>query len=950
MRKAKMRGKRADILDEAARKHFLRFVHCLGKPAVLMKRDPNGTLHTIFVSEEFGQMMECGKEEAEALMAGDGFLLTTHPEDRPDVGNMLRNRVAEDGTQSLTIRKVTARGNIVWCNVHYAFIDDFGGNYVYCTYFDVTVAHTQSERLRTAYLSIGDNFYRETEQTLGMFRVNLTNGSIEDMRGRDLFETDSGELLYPEIMRLREGNYPIPAEQELFRKTFDRVAMITGFLKGRNRISQFLFSRRRDGRFCYVKYSAVVVRHPNTGEIIAFITELEANKELVEHAMLNKILARHFDMVAYLVNGRYSVVAGDAALIEKGSIFPHSPEGDYEAYLKGQVFPVLSGEEGAKASMADALALPVIREQAAQKAPYKVNIACDIDGSVYYKRFDFYTVDPAAEFFIVLKSDTTEEHHRQVEQNNRLKEALADAKQASVAKTAFLSRMSHEIRTPMNAIIGLDNIALHEEGLSESMRTHLEKIGSSARYLLSLINDILDMSRIESGRMVLRSEEFSFRSFLDQLGMLAESQCGEKGLQFHLVVHGNLGNYYIGDDMKLKQILINILSNAVKFTEPGGDITLSVECTGQYEGQSSFRFVVRDTGIGMDKEFLPRIFDAFSQEDATTTSRYGGSGLGLAITRNIVELMNGSISVESEKGKGSAFTVTVPLRDSSRKEGGKSEDLHPKDLSVLIIDDDPLACRHAKSVMEEAGIAADTCSSGREAVEMARLRYARRQEYNIILVDLRMPEQDGVEVTRELRKVVGHAATVIILTVYDWSDVEREAVEAGVDSFIEKPLVASNLLQEVRRALRRKKLMDEEPPMAELEGRRILVVEDMMVNAEIMKQLIMMRGMEAEHAENGKIAVDMVAGHPAGYYDAVLMDIRMPVMDGLQATAAIRALEHPDSKDLPIIAVTANALDEDVQRSLQVGMNAHLAKPTDPDHLYRTLQEIIGRREAAGKM
>ena len=522
-----------------------------------------------------------------------------------------------------------------------------------------------------------------------------------------------------------------------------------------------------------------------------------------------------------------------------------------------------------------------------------------------------------------------------------MREALNESKQANVAKSAFLSRMSHEIRTPMNAIIGLDAIALHEKNLSDAMKDHLEKIGSSARYLLTLVNDILDMSRIESGRATLRNEEFSFRAFVEQIETLVQTQCKEKKLSFSCTMSGAIKKYYIGDDMKLKQILLNILSNAVKFTETGGKISLDIECTAQFEGNSTFKFVVKDNGIGIDKNYLPKIFEPFSQEDGTTTSKYGGSGLGLAITKNIVDMMNGTISVDSEKNIGTTFTVTLPLKDSVRTEDENDEEFKPQDFSVLTIDDDPIACDHAKTILGEVGINSDICVDGDDALQMIRLRHARRDEYNLILIDLKMPYKSGIELTREIRKIIGENPTVIILTAYDWFDVEQEALEAGVDDFIAKPLSSTNLLYEFQQIIHRKKQHTKKVEPVNLEGRKILVVEDMPVNAEIMMMLLEMQGMEAELAENGQIAVDMFSGKPPGYYSAVLMDIRMPVMDGLKATETIRALDRADAKTIPILAMTANAFDEDVQRSLQAGMNAHLAKPVDPELLFQSLREFI---------
>ena len=525
------------------------------------------------------------------------------------------------------------------------------------------------------------------------------------------------------------------------------------------------------------------------------------------------------------------------------------------------------------------------------------------------------------------------------EQQEALKTALVQAEEANAAKTSFLSSMSHEIRTPMNAIIGLDSIALKEPNLPKRTREHLEKIGGSAKHLLSLINDILDMSRIESGRMSIKNEDFSFREMLEQINTMINGQCQDKGLTYHCHINGKVDDYYVGDDMKLKQVIINILGNAVKFTPAPGTVSFIVEPVARFENKATMRFIMKDTGIGMDKAYLPKIFDAFSQEDENKANKYGSTGLGMAITKNIVEMLNGKISVESEKGAGTTFTVTITLKTSDKK--GDSVEVRPQDMRVLVIDDDHVACEHAKLVLEEVAIAADFCFSGKEALELLQLAYARREPYNLILVDLRMPEQDGVEVTRQIRELYNGESTIIILTAYSWDDVMEDALAAGVDSFMAKPLFASGVLNEFKQVIQRKNSAREEASRADLTGRHILLAEDMLINAEIMKELLGMRDMEVDHAENGEIAVNMFSQSPERYYDAILMDVRMPIMTGLEATAAIRALERPDAKTIPIIAMTANAFDEDVQRSLQAGMNAHLSKPVEPEHLYDTLELLI---------
>ena len=552
--------------------------------------------------------------------------------------------------------------------------------------------------------------------------------------------------------------------------------------------------------------------------------------------------------------------------------------------------------------------------------------------------------DGSPKFYVGVFIDITEQKEMMQElarQRESLSVALEEANQANKAKTAFLSNMSHEIRTPMNAIIGLDRIALNDPSISDATREHLEKIGLSAQHLLSIINDILDMSRIESGRMTVKNEEFSFAKTLAQVNTIISDQCRDKGIDYECRVNGTIDDYYIGDEMKLRQVLINILGNAVKFTPSGGTITFVVETIARLTGKSTLQFTISDTGIGMSQEFLPKLFDAFSQEDSSTTSRFGSTGLGMAITRSIIELMNGTIAVDSEKNKGTTFTVTVTLVECDRKSTEEEEDiLHPHELCVLVIDDDPIACEHAQLVLGQVGINCERALSGAEGVQMTKLRHARREPYNLILVDWRMPDMDGVETTRQIRAAVGNETPVIILTSYNWDDIEDEAKAAGVDTFVAKPLFAGKVLDEFREASNKKnaKLVRE---TADLKNCRVLLAEDVSVNAEIMIMVLSMREMQVDHAENGRIAVELFENHEEGYYDAVLMDMRMPEMDGLEATRRIRAMNRSDAKSIPIIALTANAFDEDVQRSMQAGLDAHLSKPVEPDILFETLEELL---------
>lgn len=538
-------------------------------------------------------------------------------------------------------------------------------------------------------------------------------------------------------------------------------------------------------------------------------------------------------------------------------------------------------------------------------------------------------------------SNVDEETRASIAQNQLLSEALKSAEQASKAKTAFLSNMSHEIRTPMNAIISLDNIALNDPDISSKTKDYLTKIGTSAEHLLNLINDILDMSRIESGRMSIKNEEFSFSKLLEYINSMFSGQCNDNGLIYNCHIEGSIDNFYIGDNMKLRQVLINILGNAVKFTNRGGHIDFKVTKKAEFDDKVAIQFVISDTGIGMSKEFLPHIFDSFSQENPSSINKYGSSGLGLAITKNIVEMMNGTIQVESEKGKGTTFTVTVTLKKSeNNKPITEDIDIDISSLHVLVVDDDQIALEHARFALQEMGINVEVADSGKIAIEKVRLNHARSHPYNLILVDWKMPEMDGLEVTKSIRNIIGDESAIIMLTAYKWDEVLDDAVKVGVDSFIAKPLFANNVIEEFKNTIIRKGIKSNKEVTTDLKGKHILLAEDIEINAEIMQTILQDKGIIVDVVTNGKLAVEKFANSEPGYYSAILMDVRMPEMDGLEATTIIRKLDRTDA-NLPIIALTANAFDEDVQRSLQAGLDAHLTKPIQTKVLFDTLNHFI---------
>ena len=543
--------------------------------------------------------------------------------------------------------------------------------------------------------------------------------------------------------------------------------------------------------------------------------------------------------------------------------------------------------------------------------------------------------------------DVDPETRDELARQNTLNAALSEAEKAGKSDLAFLSRMSHDIRTPMNAIIGLGTLALNDDTLSEKSRDYLMKIGDNAQHLLALINEILDMSRIKSGQVTLHREEFHFKGMLEQLNSAYTAKCRDKGISYECRFLSPVDDYYCGDEKKLKEILTHLLDNAVACTDAPGSVTLSVARSTVFNDQSTLLFRIKDTGDGIDEELLKSIFDAFSDASDGARSRSDG-GLGLAISKNLVEMMDGSISVESEKGAGSEFTVTLTLKNCAQKAAEDEELIDLHDLYVLVVDDNLNSAKYTKSVLDKVGIRADMCTSGPDALRMIDVQYGKHQPYHLVLMDCNMPDMDGLEATERIKAKYGSSITVVILTAYNWDYIAEDAKRVGVDSFLVKPLFPANVTEEFEHIARRNRMIKiREKGKAQLAGRRILLAEDMEINAEILMDILSLEGVEADHAENGAIAVEMFQKSAPGYYSAILMDVRMPEMNGLEATAAIRALDREDARTIPIIALTANAFDEDIKHSLQAGMNAHLCKPVESEQLFQVMGELLFEAEKA---
>lgn len=586
-----------------------------------------------------------------------------------------------------------------------------------------------------------------------------------------------------------------------------------------------------------------------------------------------------------------------------------------------------------------------IRENLKDKRVYSaVYGVYDENKNIRQKRVQYAYLDKESEQILITRTDVTDLLEQQKQQQNMLEAALLTAEQANSAKSDFLSRMSHEIRTPMNAIIGMSTIAAQSIGDDTQVADCIGKIGISSRFLLSLINDILDMNRIESGKMLLKNEKIPFEEFLNGINAICYTQAQAKNIDYENVVDSSVEDYYIGDAMKLQQVIINILGNAIKFTPHGGRVVLHVQQIKKDQFHAGIRFIVNDTGCGISEEFLPQLFEPFAQEHSGTTTMYSGTGLGLAICKSLVEMMDGHIEVRSIVGTGSEFTIDVKMgiTEESRTRYLNNPHYHFEQLKTLVVDDDVTVCEQAMITLKEMKIKAEWVDSGAKAIQRVQEKWNQQQFYNMILVDWKMPGMDGIETARRIRTIVGPDVTIIIMTAYDWANIEQEAKLAGVNLLMSKPMFKSSLISAFERALgKQTEAATQVTPDFRFDGKRILLAEDHPLNVEVAKRLLEARGFVVEHADNGLRALEMYTTTPVGYYDAILMDIRMPQMDGLQAANAIRHLTKETARTIPIIAMTANAFDEDVQKSKMAGMNAHLAKPIEPQLLYQTLYDFI---------
>ncbi len=553
---------------------------------------------------------------------------------------------------------------------------------------------------------------------------------------------------------------------------------------------------------------------------------------------------------------------------------------------------------------------------------------------------------------LIVNRDVTAEKKREMEQDEALRNALAAAEHASRAKSTFLSSMSHDIRTPMNAIIGFTALAQTHMDEPEQVQDYLAKISTSSTHLLSLINDILDMSRIESGTVKLDEKTVHIPDIIHDLRAMIQGLVNSKNLNLYIDAQDVVNEDVIVDKLRLNQILLNIVSNAIKFTEPGGDIIVRLmEKTCPVKNHTTFEITVKDNGIGMSEEFVEHVFDTFSREQSSTVSGIQGTGLGMAITKNIVEMMGGEITAESKEGRGTVFTVTLNPRLAD-----EPVQLEPipalLGARALVVDDDLNTCRSVSKMLRDIKMRPDWTASGKEAVIRAQDAAEMKDEYQVYIIDYLMPDMNGIETVRRIRKVISEDVPIIVLTAYDWADFEYEARQAGVTAFVSKPIFMSELRkvlmqpagseQETKEARK-----DDGKKQYDYSGKRILLVEDNELNREIAMAILEETGMTIDCADDGDVAVATIEAAPADKYDLILMDIQMPKMDGYTATREIRTLSDNKKANIPIVAMTANAFEEDKQRAYKAGMNGHIIKPVSLEAIAKVLDEIFAEKDGS---
>ncbi|MEG2417315.1 MAG: response regulator [Eubacterium sp.] len=851
------------------------------------------------------------------------------------------HQALEQGKPSATaiIRYNTLKTPVEWQRITYSTIFSNTGEPV----IGVAVGEDITEFMNAKKRFSDEIHFQEqgiTGNVLVKVRSNLTKDRIERYMARDMVGISHDGMTYTVGVEALAATGYTPKEQDHIRYMLNAKRVMTAFEKGDTSYSLDYQRKSHDGRVIWVNTMVRTFQDPESVDIKSFMYTYDIDQERTTQLLINRLIDIDFEFLGIIDTAQETLYCMRHNMV--GHRYGAGIMVDYEEATGHTIDGYIVSDQ--REMIRDAFALSTIKQRLEKDDAYSCTFSVEIEGEEYRKRWKYTYLDESRTRIVMIRSDVTELFFQQERQQGILREALKQAEQASVAKTEFLSRMSHEIRTPMNAIIGMSALAAQNVEDRKQVTDYLAKVGISARFLLSLINDILDMSRIESGKITIKEDEIPFEEFIADINAIGYELASGKEVDYDCMITSFVEQSYLGDAMKLQQIIINLISNAVKFTPAGGKVQFIVHQSGVNDGKAHLRFTVNDTGIGISESFMPRIFEPFEQQHSGSTSPYGGTGLGLAICKNLAELMGGTIAVNSIEGVGTEFTVDITLGINADKKHlyQLKSQINWSSLSILIVDDEVGICLQTQRIFQEMGAVAEWVESGQKALDKVEKRQLRQQSYDVILIDWKMPEMDGIETTRRIRRLVGPDVTIIIMTAYDWASIETEAKMAGVNLLMTKPLFKASLCSTFERIYnkRGREMEAIKPRCYDFKGKRVLLVEDHILNVEVAKRLLEVKEVTVEVAENGLRAIEMFTLAPVGYYDMILMDIRMPVMDGLTATKTIRQLQKETARTIPIVAMSANAFEEDMEKSRCAGMNDHLAKPISPQMLYDTLERI----------